>query len=549
MNLFKKILIYFKYIKFNKSQFKKKNYNNNNIVLVEFNSFTGYHITVSYIINILADKYKAKIKAYPEIIFHQLIENKINFFKNFLFFLGSKLKLKNFGIFSSFGTSSFINLSVDNHCRVSSEKIVKKYFKKIKTKENLQNFRLNNILIGDLIYDSYLKYYKKKTVDIHDESFLYFFQKSIEYYLLWVNFFKTHNIKAVVAPQSTYMAALPLRIAANLDIKSLVCDVERLYSLKKNRIRSHKEYADFYKIIKEKDVMKNIARGRKEAKKRLDLRFSGKVGVDISYLGKSPYVKKEVKKNFILKQNNKIKILVAPHSFFDAPHALGNHLFADYFEWLVYIFELSQKTDYDWYIKCHPQFHQNTDPTASIVKFLCKKYKSIKYLQPSVSHNKLISEKIDYVLTCNGTIALEYPYLGVSAINASINSPVFSFKSNYNPQSKKKLNQIIMNLKKINKKKIFKNEILNFYFLKNIYFSNNWFFVNYNDLIRYCASHRDVLRSFKAYEFFLKNYDPIFFANKKKSIKRFIESKDYMYNFKHEGISLKEHMLMQEKLY
>ena len=130
MNLFKKILIYLKYIKFNKSQFKKKNYNNNNIVLVEFNSFTGYHITVSYIINILADKYKAKIKAYPEIIFHQLIENKINFSKNFLFFLGSKLKLKNFGIFSSFGTSSFINLSVNNYCRDSSEKIVKKYFKR-----------------------------------------------------------------------------------------------------------------------------------------------------------------------------------------------------------------------------------------------------------------------------------------------------------------------------------------------------------------------------------------------------------------------------------
>ena len=39
MNLFKKILIYIKYINFNKINFKKKNYNSNNIILVEFNNF------------------------------------------------------------------------------------------------------------------------------------------------------------------------------------------------------------------------------------------------------------------------------------------------------------------------------------------------------------------------------------------------------------------------------------------------------------------------------------------------------------------------------
>ena len=52
--------------------------------------------------------------------------------------------------------------------------------------------------------------------------------------------YKNYNIKGVVAPQSTYMAALPLRIAANLNITSLVSDPERLYSLKKDRINSHK---------------------------------------------------------------------------------------------------------------------------------------------------------------------------------------------------------------------------------------------------------------------------------------------------------------------
>ena len=131
----KKILIYLKYTKFNKVKFKKKNYNSSSIALVEFNSFAGYHVAVSFLINILADKYKAEIKAYPEISFHKLVDNKINLFNNFFFFLGSILKIKNFGIFYSFGTNSFINISVDSECKNSAAKIVKKYLKKIKTKK------------------------------------------------------------------------------------------------------------------------------------------------------------------------------------------------------------------------------------------------------------------------------------------------------------------------------------------------------------------------------------------------------------------------------
>ena len=74
---FKKIFIYFRYIKFNKISFKDKNYNNNNVVLVEFNSFKSYHIAASLLTNILADKFKARIESYPEVSFNKLVDNKI----------------------------------------------------------------------------------------------------------------------------------------------------------------------------------------------------------------------------------------------------------------------------------------------------------------------------------------------------------------------------------------------------------------------------------------------------------------------------------------
>jgi hypothetical protein len=546
---FKKIFIYFRYIKFNKISFKDKNYNNNNnnVVLVEFNSFKSYHIAASLLTNILADKFKARIESYPEVSFNKLVDNKISIINNFLFFIGNKFKLKNFGIFYSFGVKKIFNITTPGQHKKAAIKITIQNLKKIKTKENLQNFRLNNILFGDLIYDSYLKYYKKETVDIYDINFSYFFQKSIEYYLFWTDFFKNNNVKAVVAPQSSYMAALPLRIAANLNKVALVADPERLYSLSKNRIYSHKEHVSFNRIIKEKEVTKNIIDGRLEAQKRLKLRFSGRVGVDISYMSKSPYGKKIIYKS-CLDQNKRVKILIAPHSFCDAPHARGNHLFSDYFEWLVFIFKLSKLTNYNWYIKCHPRFHDEKDPTPLIIKSLCDKYKSVKNLPSNITHNQLISEKIDYVITCNGTIAMEYPYLGVPAVNASKNTPFFSFKFNYNPKSKNQLKKIVINLKK-KKPRIYKKDILNFYFLKNIYFSNNWLFENFNELIKYCGSYKNILTSFNAYDFFLKNHNQIIFHNKTESIKKFIDSKDYIFNFKHHNLTLSDHFLIQKKLY
>ena len=52
-----------------------------------------------------------------------------------------------------------------------------------------------------------------------------------------------------------------------------------------------------------------------------------------------------------IEQNNKIKILIAPHDFFDAVHAKGDTLFPDFYEWMSFLGEMSNKTNYDWYIK------------------------------------------------------------------------------------------------------------------------------------------------------------------------------------------------------
>ena len=44
-----------------------------------------------------------------------------------------------------------------------------------------------------------------------------------------------------------------------------------------------------------------------------------------------------------------------PHDFYDAPHVFGNHkFFSDYYEWLKYLIKISNKVNYKWYVKTHP---------------------------------------------------------------------------------------------------------------------------------------------------------------------------------------------------
>ena len=98
-------------------------------------------------------------------------------------------------------------------------------------------------------------------------------------------------------------------------------------------------------------------------------------------------------------------------------------------------------------------------------------------------------------------------------------------------------------------KKINKNKILEFYFIKNIYFSNDWLFDDFQSLIKYCGDYRKILTSNNAYKYFLNNNSLHSFTHKIKNLKKFINSGDYIFNYSHKDISLEENILRQKNLY
>ena len=78
------------------------------------------------------------------------------------------------------------------------------------------------------------------------------------------------------------------------------------------------------------------------------------------------------------------------HNIGDVSMLLENH-FADFYEWLNFLGQMSQKTDYDWYIKDHPYYEDLKYSTTQqksyrLSNIIINKFPNITRLNPNTSH-------------------------------------------------------------------------------------------------------------------------------------------------------------------
>lgn len=525
MNFFEKIIIRkkikFLFLKlFKQPSFKR---DEKKIILLEFNNWTFNHIASSYICNILSNKHQAKIEGYPGF---QLIQSRLtqNFLERLKWKLGNLFSLNSWGIYKSFGVKNIFWPKFDSEIEKKAIKEFYEYKNKIRSKENLQNYKIKNILIGDLIYDSFLKKNLYSTINLNSSQFKNFVFDSIKLFFFWEIYFSKNKISSVVTFHSVYLGALPLRFSIEKNIPSYVVNFEKFYSLNKNIRYFGKEYMDFKKIFKA--LPKKIQENKlKFTKTKLIKRFNGYLSNDLVYVSKSAYGKTNNKR--ILKNSQKIKILIATHSYSDAPHALGNSFFPDIYEWLEAIGKISNYTDYEWYIKCHPGYSTYFDNTIELVKQYVKRYPNINYLDNNVSHNQLIKEGINYVLTVNGSIGGEYPFFGVNVINASKNHSQENYNFTITPKNKKEYLHMLKNLKKPKKVKKMM-QILQHYYMKYEYFNAKWFFNDPNK-VKYSVGGYHNLTTLVLYKYWTANFDLKAHDKKYQQLEQFINSGNYNY--------------------
>lgn len=458
-------------------------------VLFEFNWLHSSHIACSYLANVLAAKTGARIVAYSPIY-------PLSFWRKVEWRVSKFLALSDFLVYRSFGTSGFFYPKLNRTQRARAKDLSAQLLSGIKTKSDIEAISVDGILLGDLIYDSYLRANNKPTIEVEGESFRIFLLNSIGLYVFWVDYFNEHDVRAVNASHSVYTLAIPLRIALSKGIPAFVAGAIHAYRLSTKQILDSCDFLEYREEFRKLPIEVQMA-GLEKAKERIELRFSGKVGVDMGYSTKSAYG--EQKKTRLLKESARKKILIATHCFFDSPHSYGNNLFPDFYEWLDFLGKMTFETDYDWYIKTHPDYLPGT---MEIIATFLRKYPKLTLLPADSSHHQLVQEGIDVALTCYGTIGFEYAALGIPVINASVNNPHIAYNFNLHPKNIDEYRSAIKNLDTISLN-IDKNEVYEYYFMRNIFDAKDWLFDDYEATVQEMGGYYEQFTT-KVYDVWMK---------------------------------------------
>lgn len=503
----------------NKAYFDKTNKkikcHGSNIFLVELNSMSSSHISYSYVATYFKDK-GCRIIGYTT--------SNYSFPIRILKYISKFFGLGHFGVYKSFGVEKFISPRLSFNQHKHANELYLTAINQLRSKEDLVSLKLNNVWIGDLVYDTYLMRYKLPTINIFSLEFRKFLKSCVQLYVFFDNLIDS-NVVGVNVSHCVYLQALPLRIAVSRNIRAFQSNCTHLYSLDSKNLFAYNDFFYYREQFQELAHEDRIS-ALNLAKERISLRFSGVVGVDMNYSTKSAYT--DVKYQRLIKKSNAVNVLIAPHCFFDSPHSFGINLFPDFYEWIDFLGRYSKNVDYNWYIKTHPDVIPEND---IILQSFVQKYPKFNILPKDASHHQIIAEGIDCALTTYGTIGFEYAALGVTVINASVNNPHIAYNFNLHPKSIEEYRCALNNIKKI-KVDIDINEVYEYYFMRFVYNTQNIFFDNYQFFLDSVGGYMNQFKS-SSYRYWVERIRPEKHDNLKKSIANFIESGDFRMGYHH----------------
>ena len=377
-----------------------------------------------------------------------------------------------FSVEKRFGCSRFIFFGSKN----SREYEVKAQdlLKSVSNLKELEALEYQGIVIGDLIYDVYLRKFRKPTIDLTDFGLVEVTSQFLQHFDQLYKRFVKEEVAGVCVSHTVYLLGLPSRIAAFFGVPAFQVTGESIYRITLENTHAYtafKQYPELFRSLP-KEVQ---IEGKKLAKKRLEMRFAGYVGVDMHYSTVSAYSSPQNSVR-VLSENSKPHILIAIHDFYDSPHSYGLNLYPDFYQWLLALADISTKTDYNWYIKTHPDIRGEGH---SVIQSFIAENPQFSFISPNTSHHQLISEGVSLALTIFGSIAMEYPYLGKPVINASLNNPHVRYDFSISPETAAQYEYLLMNL---NLALINSNQesIQEYYLMHNLYMLKSWTIQNYD---------------------------------------------------------------------
>ena len=439
--------------KFFKKSLKKNKkisniYETENIIL--FNAAENYYdLCFAYLLSKEKKYRRNKILFYiPFFSFHKKdLNNNLIFFVISFYWNNLILYFRNFKwkrLFSTIDNNfvSFNNINILKEMSLLKE--AQTNLKFIRTKKDLLNFKYKGIKVGDLIYDTYLRFKNVPTINMEDTFLTEIFAKLIFSFEKLENLNSSYKISNFFTNQLSYLHhGFPSRYFISKKIKV------KYFGGKASYLSDHKinNYWHSYDFRKFPSIFKKLPNKRKKislAKKLLNDKFSGKIIPQENFiLDKSAYngKRKDKFKKFIG--------VIFLHCFVDAPTGRGKCLFNDFYEWVDETLDFFEKNNLSnrIAIKPHPNSRDISIDTELEFK---KKYKNFIWLDKKTSNKNIFLQKPKFGLSVLGSVLPEIAYHGIFCISASTH-PSMAYNFVFRPKSKKEYFEKLLNVCKSKK--------------------------------------------------------------------------------------------------
>lgn len=332
---------------------------------------------------------------------------------------------------------------------------------KLTNRRALVDLIIDDVRVGDLINDSYLRFKPAATVNLKDfYLFVVIWQAFRDVRKAKSYFSKTKPVLYLTSYSTYVQHGIAVRVALNFGVDVYSFGNFQEFAKKLTfqddvHTKNSDTYAsDFLRLYNQDEKFA-------EADAALALRISGGIDSATAYMKKSAYGSAKIDIPVV-----KDAVVIFLHDFYDSPHVYRDMVFPDFWEWICLTIETLTDAEIPFFIKPHPN---QINLSYAVLKDLYHCYPTITFI-PSEASNKQIAEAgIVCAVTVYGTVAHEMAYLGIPTITCA-NHPHVSFDFCSTAKTKMEYAEMLRNCSKIvfNKTEM-RRQSLAFYYMHNLH--------------------------------------------------------------------------------
>lgn len=348
----------------------------------------------------------------------------------------------------------------------------------LKTKWDVMKITVDGVLIGDQIYDSYLRFYNEPTVRLDDPRLRELLVQALRIFHATRDYLARNRVSAFLTDDFSYinsgiitrlmfLAKVPVYAVLFGEPFSLMrCDPEPSgagHQFPPPAIYPYYAFPQLFQKLSETEREEGVEKSRRA----LEERFSGKFCPLVKVAGTTYAASNER----VLDDGTSPRILVMLHDFVDSPHGYREMLFPDFVEWLEFLLTRAEKTPFRWYVKPHPC---TADPSRAAMNLandkavadLKRRFPWVTVLSAETSNKQILDDGVSAMFTVHGTAGHEYAYHGVPVVYCGDN-PHIAYDFNIHAKTLEEYEGYILHADRlqvpIDKRKIEEFFFMNYY--------------------------------------------------------------------------------------